>query len=71
MRLERTEESKNLFRYYQIWIVPGLFGHWGLVREWGRIGSLGQSRTYWFKSEGDAKDARFSLPMKKAMRGYE
>ncbi len=52
-------------------ITPGLFGDWGLVREWGRIGRGGQVRTDWFTSEADAKDARFKLHMAKAKRGYE
>lgn len=52
-------------------IVPGLFGDWGLIREWGRIGGGGRVRTDWFDSEDDAKDARFDLHMQKAKRGYE
>jgi len=51
-------------------IVPGLFGDWGLVRKWGRIGRDGQVRTDWFASEADAKDACFKLHMAKAKRGY-
>lgn len=52
-------------------IVPGLFGDWGLVRKWGRIGRDGQVRTDWFASETDANDARFELHTAKAKRGYE
>ncbi len=71
MYLKRIEETRNLFRYYRLRIVPGLFGNWGLLREWGRIGSTGRSRTDWFDSETDAKDALSDLQMKKAERGYE
>jgi len=71
MYLKRIDESKNLARYYQLHIAPGLFGDWGLVRQWGRIGATGRSRTDWFESEADAKDARFNLQMLKAKKGYE
>lgn len=71
MYLTRTEPSANLYRYYQMQIVPGLFGDWGLIREWGRIGGSDQMRTDWFDTEADAKDARFGVHMKKAKQGYE
>ena len=70
MVLTRIDNSKNERRFYRMDITPGLFGDWGLVREWGRIGR-GQVRTDWFTSEADAKDARFKLHMAKAKRGYE
>lgn len=71
MHLIRTEPDANLHRFYRIEIVPGLFGDWSLVREWGRVGSPGQVRTDWFETEAEAKDARFHLHMQKAKRGYE
>ena len=71
MYLTKIEPRANQFRFYRMEIVRGLFGDWGLVREWGRIGHGGQVRTDWFDSEIDAKDARFDLHMKKAKRGYE
>jgi predicted DNA-binding WGR domain protein len=51
-------------------IVRGLFGDWGLVREWGRIGGSGRVRTDWYGSEADAEAARLALQEKKAKRGY-
>lgn len=72
MHLTKTDPAENLARYYRMEIMRGLFGDWGLVREWGRIGrSSGQCRTDWFDDEADAKDARFALHMQKAQRGYE
>ncbi|MEO9515253.1 MAG: WGR domain-containing protein [Paracoccaceae bacterium] len=71
MHLTKTEPNGNLFRFYRMDIVRGLFGDWGLVRNWGRIGNSGQQRTDWFETEGAAKDARFDLHMQKAKRGYE
>ena len=71
MLLIKTEPQGNMFRFYRMEIVRGLFGDWGLVRNWGRIGSSGQLRTDWFDTEDAAKDARFALQMTKAKRGYE
>ena len=71
MHLIKTEPSKNRYRFYRLEIVRGLFGDWGLVREWGRIGSSGRVRTDWFDTEAEAKDARFDIHMAKAKRGYE
>lgn len=70
MHLIRTEPDANLHRFYRMEIVRGLFGEWGLVRSWGRVGSSGQLRTDWFDTEAEAKDARFDLHMAKAKRGY-
>lgn len=71
MHLTRITQSSNLRRYYRLEIVRGLFGDWGLVRNWGRIGSSGQVRTDWFGTEIEAKYARFKLHMAKAKRGYD
>lgn len=71
MDLTRSDPEANLHRYYRMEIVPGLFGDWGLIREWGRIGWPGQMRTDWYATEAAAKDARFNLHMAKAKRGYQ
>jgi len=71
MYLTKSDPAANMHRFYRMDIVPGLFGDWGLLRNWGRIGSSGQIRTDWFETEEAAKDARFTLHMQKAKRGYE
>ena len=71
MHLTRTDPDANLYRFYRIETVPGLFGDWSLVCNWGRIGTSGQLRTYWFSTKAEAKHARFLTHMKKAKRGYE
>lgn len=71
MYLTRTEPRANPHCFYRMEIVRGLFGDWGLVREWGRVGCGGQVRTDWYPNEDAAKDARFELHMAKAQRGYE
>ena len=71
MDLIRIDPPNNVHRFYRMEIMPGLFGDWSLVREWGRIGQSGQVRIDWFPSEAAAKDARFDIQMQKAKRGYE
>ncbi|MEP5729844.1 MAG: WGR domain-containing protein [Sulfitobacter sp.] len=71
MYLTKIEAQTNQFHFYNIEIVRGLFGDWGLVREWGRLGKSGRIRTDWFDTEADAKGARFDLQMQKSKRGYE
>ena len=41
--LERRNASRNMARFYVLAIEPTLFGEMALVREWGRIGSMGSS----------------------------
>ena len=71
MDLTRIDASQNVHRFYRMEILPGLFGDWSLVREWGRIGQPGQVRVDWFPCENAAKDARLDILMTKAKRGYE
>lgn len=70
MHLTRIDPAANLHRFYRLDIVRGLFGDWGLTRNWGRIGSAGQPRTEWFDTETEANDARLALHRAKAKRGY-
>lgn len=71
MYLTQMNKTSSNCRFYRIDLLPGLFGDWALVREWGRIGRAGQTRTDWFDDEAEAKDARFQLHMKKAKVGYD
>lgn len=69
--LIRVEESSNTSHFYRMELMPGLFGDWSLVREWGRTGQPGQIRVDWFDDETEAKGARFAIQMEKAKKGYE
>jgi predicted DNA-binding WGR domain protein len=40
--LEKHDPAKNQARFYNMVILPNLFGEWTLYREWGRIGQGGQ-----------------------------
>lgn len=71
MDLTRIEPGSEMSQFYRMEIMPGLFGDWSLIREWGRIGQPGRVRIDWFDDEAGAKDARFTIQMDKAKKGYE
>ena len=68
--LERHDPDKNLHRFYQMFVSPGIFGDWSLVREWGRVGSPGTVRKDWFDSEEEALIAETTLFKIKQKKGY-
>lgn len=69
--LERHDPDKNLHRFYQMFVMPGLFGDWSLVREWGRAGSSGTLRKDWFDTEEEAVSAGEKLRKAKQKKGYQ
>lgn len=69
--LERHDSDKNLHRFYQMYVTPGIFGDWSLVREWGRIGSPGTVKKDWFDTEDEALAAGDKLCAAKQKRGYK
>lgn len=68
--LERHDPDKNLHRFYQLFVTPGIFGDWSLVREWGRAGSPGTVRKDWFETEEEAISAGKKLLDAKEKKGY-
>jgi predicted DNA-binding WGR domain protein len=68
--LERSEESVNMARFYVIAIEPTLFGDTAVVREWGRIGSLGRRRLDLYPDTAAAAEALDVWLDRKARRGY-
>jgi len=70
LHLERREPARNWLRFYNIAVMPTLFGGWALVREWGRIGQPGTVRETWFESESAAIEAGDRLRQRKERRGY-
>jgi len=69
--LERHDPDKNLHRFYQMFVTPGIFGDWSLVREWGRAGSPGTVRKDWFDTEEEARVAGEKLKALKEKKGYQ
>jgi predicted DNA-binding WGR domain protein len=68
--LEKHDPAKNQARFYNMVLLPNLFGEWTLYREWGRIGQGGKVRMEWFSSEDEAKSALTTLEAAKRRRGY-
>ncbi|MEQ1638992.1 MAG: WGR domain-containing protein [Methylococcales bacterium] len=68
--LQRHDSTKNLHRFYQLFVIRGLLDDWSLVKEWGRVGSPGTVRKVWFESEVQANDAALLLAKQKLKRGY-
>jgi len=69
--LERHDPDKNLHRFYQMYVTPGIFGDWSLVREWGRRWSPGTVRKDWFDTEEEAITASQKLSELKQKKGYQ
>jgi predicted DNA-binding WGR domain protein len=57
-------------RFYLLSIQPTLFGGASLIRNWGRIGTSGQTMMQTFDDGMDAGDAFGRLERTKRRRGY-
>ena len=68
--LIQHEEAQNKHRFYQLFVTPGLFDDWSLIKEWGRVGSPGTVRKEWFDTEELAKAACEKIFKAKCKRGY-
>jgi predicted DNA-binding WGR domain protein len=68
--LERRDASVNMARFYVLAIEPTLFGDTAVVREWGRIGSLGRRRLDLYPDTAAAAEALDVWLDRKARRGY-
>lgn len=69
--LIRHDAKKNMHRFYQMIVAPGLLGEWSLIREWGRVGSPGTVRKDWFDTEAEAITAGDKLRAIKEKKGYQ
>ena len=70
LRLERRDPAKRMLRFYTLQVQPDLFGEWGLMRTWGRIGHAGQLRMDRFVTQQEAVKAMQVLERAKRKRGY-
>lgn len=70
LRLERCDPARNVLRFYALQVTPSLFGEWGLMRVWGRIGRGEQLPMDWFATQQDAVQAMKMLEQIKRKRGY-
>lgn len=70
LRLRRVDPALNMRRFYTLSIQPTLFGGASLVRDWGRIGTSGQSMVETFDLPEQADTALARLERSKRRRGY-
>lgn len=68
--LRRIDQARNMARFYELDVQPGLFGDVAVTRHWGRIGSQGQSKQQWFGNEAAVADLAMKLKREKQRRGY-
>ncbi|QRM32949.1 WGR domain-containing protein [Microvirga sp. VF16] len=68
--LDRCDPTCNMARYYVLSIEPSLFGDATLIREWGRIGRLGQRRVELYENQSGAIEALETWLQRKRRRGY-
>ncbi|MEI9425386.1 WGR domain-containing protein [Mesorhizobium sp. Cs1299R1N1] len=70
VHLRRIDSSQNMRRFYTLSIQPTLFGGASVIRNWGRIGTNGQSMMETFDSDDDAATESMKLQRAKRRRGY-
>jgi predicted DNA-binding WGR domain protein len=68
--LRRIDKARNMARGYELSVQPGLFGDVSVLRHWGRIGTMGQSKEYWFRNEAEAANEAAAILRQKQKRGY-
>ena len=68
--LHRVDPPRNMSRFWSARLQPSLFEEVLLVRNWGRIGSRGQERSYWFSTRQAALAAFNKITAAKCRRGY-
>jgi predicted DNA-binding WGR domain protein len=68
--LKSIDHQRNRARFYALSIQPTLFGELSLVRQWGRIGSLGQYKLEFHPTAESAYRAMLRLVAAKRRRGY-
>ena len=70
VHLHRIDATRNMRRFYMLAIQPTLFGGASVIRNWGRIGSNGQTMMETFDGQEDADNALSHLERTKRKRGY-
>jgi len=70
VHLHRIDPSQNMQRFYTLAIQPTLFGGASVIRNWGRIGTNGQSMMETFDTSDDAVSTFLRIERTKRRRGY-
>jgi predicted DNA-binding WGR domain protein len=70
LHLRRVDAARNMRRFYMLCIQPTLFGEVSLIRNWGRIGTNGQTMVQTFDGSVEADEAFGQIERAKRRRGY-
>ncbi|WP_141340307.1 WGR domain-containing protein [Bradyrhizobium sp. USDA 3458] len=70
VHLRRVDAARNMRRFYLLSLQPTLFGGVAVVRNWGRIGTSGQTMMQTFDDSARAGEAFDRLERTKRRRGY-
>ena len=70
VHLRRIDPAQNMRRFYSLSVQPTLFGGASLIRDWGRIGTRGQTMMETFDTANNADLAFDRLERSKRRRGY-
>ncbi|MHC2635145.1 putative DNA-binding WGR domain protein [Bradyrhizobium liaoningense] len=70
IHFRRIDTTRNMRRFYVLSIQPTLFGGVSLIRNWGRIGTTGQTMVQTFDASAEAGEAFVRLERAKRRRGY-
>jgi predicted DNA-binding WGR domain protein len=69
--LTRIDRAKNIARFWRSVVTPTIFGGWALLREWGRIGSPGTTKSSSFETETEARRAEQRGIRRRELHGYQ
>ncbi|MBF0308960.1 MAG: WGR domain-containing protein [Magnetococcales bacterium] len=69
--LQRLNPAKDIIWYYSLQIQRDLFGHWRVLREWGKAGSPGTLRAEPFSCYEDALLSFQSWRTELVQKGYQ
>ncbi|MEP9389986.1 WGR domain-containing protein [Mesorhizobium sp. KR9-304] len=70
-QLRRIDPARNMARFYLVSVGRSLFGDFSVMREWGRIGTIGRMRIDLFEDEHAARGAVEAIGGGKRKRGYQ
>lgn len=68
--LHRIDRALNMHRFYSMTIQPTLFGEASLIRNWGRIGTQGQTMIQTFPTPAEASSAFARIQALKRRKAY-
>ena len=68
--MQSLAESSEAPKYYQLILQEDLLGGWTLIRQWGRMGARGSSRTQQFPDRESAQSALAEVRDQQQTKGF-